>query len=490
MRGPLRDGTRRGGFTLVELLVVILLILLVSAATLPTVISAYSHREVSEAARILQAGLVGARDLAISTNAPAGIRLLPDPDFIRVDPATGQVDPRQILAANRFVPIQLAPDYSEGAVSIYPMADPGNVPYSEFFPPAYPKAFGGGNFVALMPAYPLYEKSGVLVLEQAVRNRQGMFNSPTSWYWNVRLGDRIQINNTGPYYTIVGPMVAGPEAGNSEYFVNVGPPGTESPMFRTILVNGNTISTRPEFLLLVNGLDDNKDGFVDNGWDGVDNNGVNGFDELAEWIEFETWGAAFSGGAVSVPYTITRRPVVAPGARETTLPGSVLVDLTYAPATVNVPTILERSRLPVNPVTGIVDILLDPNGQVVPSTTYSSPSSFGMDSAFYHFWLAERSDLHAMVIDPSTGNTVPLLNGYPFRLPMPYGAADATNNLPNAYDTLVAANPTLPVLKGEIRILTLFTRTGQLITTEAPPFDVRNTSQPFLQPQQGVRGGQ
>ena len=67
----------RRGFTLIESLVVMLIILLVSAVVLPTVLPAISHRQVSEA--ILQGALAGARDTAINNNAPAGIRLLPDP---------------------------------------------------------------------------------------------------------------------------------------------------------------------------------------------------------------------------------------------------------------------------------------------------------------------------------------------------------------------------------------------------------------------------
>src|SRR5271157_3173753 len=125
MNGQERTGERRrrrqaerGGFTLIELLVVILIILLVSAVVLPTVIPAISHRQVSEAARILQGALAGARDTAINTNAPAGIRLLPDPVFNGINPSTATLDPARVLASNRYIPIQLAPNYSEGKASV------------------------------------------------------------------------------------------------------------------------------------------------------------------------------------------------------------------------------------------------------------------------------------------------------------------------------------------------------------------------------------
>src|SRR5271166_5925848 len=87
-----RRQSARRGFTLIELLVVILIILLVSAVVLPTVIPAVSHRQVSEAARILQGALVGARDTAINNNAPAGIRLLPDPVLNGINPSTAALD--------------------------------------------------------------------------------------------------------------------------------------------------------------------------------------------------------------------------------------------------------------------------------------------------------------------------------------------------------------------------------------------------------------
>src|SRR4051794_17235538 len=99
---------RPAGFTLIELLVVILIVLLVSAITLPTVIPALSNRQVSEAARILQAGLAGARDAAIRANGPRGIRLLPDPTLNTPGDST--------IGFNRYIPIEPAPDITDGIV--------------------------------------------------------------------------------------------------------------------------------------------------------------------------------------------------------------------------------------------------------------------------------------------------------------------------------------------------------------------------------------
>jgi hypothetical protein len=43
-------------------------------------------------------------------------------------------------------------------------------------------------------------------------------------------------------------------------------------------------------------------------------------------------------------------------------------------------------------------------------------------------------------------------------------------------------------LKGERLLMTLFTRTGQLVTNSIETFDGLNPSLPFLLPQQGIRG--
>ena len=95
-----------------------------------------------------------------------------------------------------------------------------------------------------------------------------------------------------------------------------------------------------EYLLLVNGRDDDSNGYVDDGWDGIDNNLpyeiANNLPQLTddqlEW-EHETWLGAlvnppvlplpFSSplstppvlitGILNQSYTITRRPVVVAG---------------------------------------------------------------------------------------------------------------------------------------------------------------------------------
>ena len=43
------------------------------------------------------------------------------------------------------------------------------------------------------------------------------------------------------------------------------------------------MTVSPEFLFLVNGLDDNINGWIDEGFDGVDNNNNGVVDDLFEW---------------------------------------------------------------------------------------------------------------------------------------------------------------------------------------------------------------
>src|SRR4051794_11368230 len=81
------------GFTLVELLVVIGIILAVSVLALPTVLNALRDQQISEASRILHAAIYAVRDAAQVTNSPRGIRFLPDPAFPLARLASGQLNP-------------------------------------------------------------------------------------------------------------------------------------------------------------------------------------------------------------------------------------------------------------------------------------------------------------------------------------------------------------------------------------------------------------
>ncbi len=267
----------RRAFTLIELLVVIVIILIVSALALPVVIPATRHRQVSEAARILQGAIAGARDQALHDNAPSGIRLLPDSAFPLKYLPNGQLDMSQPLAASRIIPLSPAPEYNEGTLVKWEGFLPATVavlPYPGPGTPANPN--------------PTYGQTSALMVYESIVDSSGQIQNPTSWFWNIRVGDKLQINKAGPWYTVIGPMVVTPAQGNSELFVNVGPAGAKSP-----LPDPNGSAGFPEFLLLVNGRDDNKDGYPDNGWDGVDNDGINGVDDIGEWNgaspEIERW---------------------------------------------------------------------------------------------------------------------------------------------------------------------------------------------------------
>jgi hypothetical protein len=126
----------------------------------------------------------------------------------------------------------------------------------------------------------------------------------------------------------------------------------------------------------------------------------------------------------------------------------------------------ERSRLPVDPNNFAVDVLLNQSGQVLPTTEFSNPSSMPMAFAFYHFWIADRTDVYE-----------PVPTGDPNR---PYPT------LPVAQGVIAGAQR---FLRRDRQLLTLYTRTGAVVTNSIENFDVTtpDPNRPYRDAQLGIR---
>lgn len=203
-----------------------------------------------------------------------------------------------------------------------------------------------------------------LVVEQAVFNGvpgpahpEGAPNNPTSWYWNVRLGETIVLG--GVRYTICGPMLQD----NPEKFVNVGPQQIDktgkfrvswSPLKRTYGDGTHPYST--EFLLLVNGKDDDRDGLIDSGWNGIDDNLDGVVDDDYEW-ETEHWATSAVSGLTNAPYHVVRSMVpTTRGQHE--LPANIIVDLS-------------KSSVMGKTFADHIDLIFDRTGRISTKSVYS-----------------------------------------------------------------------------------------------------------------------
>ncbi|HWE38026.1 MAG TPA: type II secretion system protein [Isosphaeraceae bacterium] len=509
-RRPRRPRTGRG-FTLIEMLVVIAIIVLVTAATLPIILPLLDEQEVNQAARMLQAEIYKVRDAAIRGNAPAGVRLLPDQAFqdsanasaISGNPSSGDSG---ILAASRLIDIQPAPDYAEGMIHIYPKVNANNPIFQSTL--WDPWGIGGlnGTFLKITEA-----KFGTL----------GVPNPPVSWYWNIRVGEKIRLGDSGRYYTIVGPDFANSPAGlqasggvvtNPERFVNA--------QWAFPQLNYHPSPTAlEEFLIVANGQDDNGDGYADDGFDGIDNNNFNGPDDPTEWtlpnappvpswVETEQFTSDLITDQINTAnptgpplivkeysYVIARRPVPTEGAQEVALPSNVVVDLTTWNAVFNPtqPTLPQRSRLPVDPLTHYVDILIAPNGQVIPAMVGQDVLP-PLNQPFYHFWLCRREDVTGSLFGlvpnsaPLPQNWAPVANpnysnGVAWLLPFPKGTP--------GYDLNGSGAPVSPppakYLRKDHRIVTLFNRTGLVSTRLVDQFNPLDINLPYRNAQMGVR---
>lgn len=462
----------------------IAIILTLTAGAIATVMPMFTQRQITEGARSLQAGLVGARDSAIRNNRPSGIRFLPSTTLTVPAMGSGSQPGTQQLAYDRWIEIEPAGDYTEGKLSIipftpdlsggdyvapYPFQDRGTVyPYGHIQAAPYTKAVGT-----------------VLRVEECIyqENPDGSIipNNPTSWWWNIRVGDRLRLSNAGPAYVVVGPCTINPLNAstlgqNVEWYVNDGAPGTTSGLTR--YYGSTPTEGHPEFLYLVNTVDDpsinldpvpdpsnppnfmtlrfaRKDGYVNNGWDGRNNDYINTFDEAAyyegdattpayygEW-EDETWQGAiatqFAAGSPlkDLSYVIERRAVPKRNAREVKLPGGIVIDATTWNSAHQ-----ERSRLNFDPVSLNFDFMVNADGQVVPQSIYGLQSSFV--EPFLHFWITDNQD-----VVPRASQT-----DVPYELPM----LKDTLFYPDADDKLNR------VLKGDRRLVTVFAKSGLVLS--------------------------
>ncbi len=226
--------------------------------------------------------------------------MLPDPAFngINQDPNSplyGLLDSSLPLAANRIIPIEPAPDYSEGMVSI--VMDHANgtpYPFAAAVSMPYPNAMtntGNGIFT-----------NAVLMVEECpIDPSTGLPNEPTSWFWNIRIGEKIQIGNAGQIYTVVGPLAANQNNSNPDLFVNDGPPGQTPQLQRTYIKGrtgqlvGRSVSSTSSSSMARTTTP--QDGFVDNLWNAVTfstlrnaaNNNGNSVTDLPSEFESETW---------------------------------------------------------------------------------------------------------------------------------------------------------------------------------------------------------
>lgn len=374
---PLRA---RGGFTLVELLVVLAIIAIVAVAALPTVRGMRESQPIESGAATVQAALFQARDLAVRAGT-SGVRLEPDDAWPVARRADGTIDPSRPIAYARITPLESPPPYSTGLVTVHGDGWP------QWFTPA----------------------PGRLVLEESTVDADGLRCEPTAWAWNIRVGDVVQY--LGHAYTVTGPTAIPIGSLNSEGFVNWGPPGAVPPLDRG--------AGPVEWLYLSDRLDDDRDGFSDEGWDGLDNDLDGLVDEDDEW-EVEQWGV----GATQAPsaYQVDRRPIVAGPARSSRLPASVVIDATawtqtgLDPATGGDSRL--RSQVPLDPYTGAVDLLFEGDGRLVVPSPYGRPAARSLGVSSIHLWIADRGDVltPTATVDAATGRTT-------YSLPAPSVAA-------------------------------------------------------------------
>ncbi len=119
----------RRGFTLVELLVVVSIMLILAGITLTTINVTMDEERIGTGARQVQAFLEGARDRAIYAREPRGVRFIIDQNLSDLGSASPYVAPKYYCKS--MVYIGPPSKFSEGFVSVYNnlsnSSDPNNL---------------------------------------------------------------------------------------------------------------------------------------------------------------------------------------------------------------------------------------------------------------------------------------------------------------------------------------------------------------------------
>ncbi|MCC7087006.1 MAG: prepilin-type N-terminal cleavage/methylation domain-containing protein [Pirellulales bacterium] len=171
--------TDRRAFTLVELLVVIVILSLITVATIPIVRPALDTRRVREAARLLSAQITEAQARAAEIGRPAGIWI----EKLRMPASTTGADFEPAAAMNLYlceVPQPYAGDNtnSVAGVTIVPTGSQSNIVTAPGFPPVSVTTYQGLMTLSAMD---------------------------TSWIGILRPGDLVQFAYRGIKYRLLNP---------------------------------------------------------------------------------------------------------------------------------------------------------------------------------------------------------------------------------------------------------------------------------------------
>jgi type II secretory pathway pseudopilin PulG len=275
-RGTGRRPILRGGFTLVELLVVVSIMMLLVVMAVPRMRPAMENRRVREAARAINVYLSSARNRAIENGRPWGVAVVRDAN----SPLSG------VTLIQVESPAPYAGDMDGATIRLQDWT-PTGLPHPEF------------GYATLLKAQIRGGAGGASQLSPGL----------------LRWGDRLQINSQGPVYRLVDDRTDNSPP-NASY-----PPATSTgadfPITPADAARG--------YIDFSMGADTNFDGWIDNRWLTLV------ADDLQTYIV--PWPTAASGNwSGPVAFTIFRQPVTS-SVTPLELPRNVGIDLWYSGTT-------------------------------------------------------------------------------------------------------------------------------------------------------------